>query len=98
MLCAGKARIFPPGPYLPNRGPRIMASAMAQKPPTAWTTDDPAKSTYPCPRFRVDPICESQPPPHVQHPEIGYKIAPMKSSHSKNDQKVMRSQTAPTMM
>src|SRR5580693_4809493 len=45
MLCAGNARIFPPGPYLPRRGPRIIARAMAQKPPTAWTTVDPAKST-----------------------------------------------------
>src|ERR1700688_5122177 len=45
ILCAGKARIFPPGPYLPRRGPRIIARAMAQKPPTACTTDDPAKST-----------------------------------------------------
>src|SRR5271169_5105028 len=35
-LWAGKTRIFPPGPYLPRRGPKIIASAMAQKPPTAW--------------------------------------------------------------
>ena len=46
-LCAGKTRILPPGPYLPRRGPRMMARAMAQKPPTAWTTVEPAKSTYP---------------------------------------------------
>src|SRR5271170_6994552 len=45
MLCAGKTRIFPPGPYLPSRGPKVIARAMAQKPPTAWTTVDPAKST-----------------------------------------------------
>jgi hypothetical protein len=45
MLCAGKTRIFPPGPYLPKRGPRIMARAIAAKPPTAWTTEEPAKST-----------------------------------------------------
>ena len=30
--------------YLPMRGPRIMARAMAQKPPTPWTTVEPAKS------------------------------------------------------
>src|SRR5208283_773664 len=44
-LWAGKTRIFPPAPYLPSRGPKIIASAIAQKPPTAWTTVDPAKST-----------------------------------------------------
>src|SRR5580704_13396431 len=37
-LCAGKARIFPPGPYLPRRGPKIIARAKAQNPPTACTT------------------------------------------------------------
>src|ERR1700746_9088 len=35
MLWAGKTRIFPPGPYLPSRGPRIIASAIAQKPHAA---------------------------------------------------------------
>src|ERR1700722_16444724 len=45
MLCAGKGRGLPSGPYLPSRGPRIMASASAAKPPTAWTTVEPAKST-----------------------------------------------------
>src|ERR1700691_4994761 len=44
-LCAGKARGFPSFPYLPSRGPRMTARAIAQKPPTAWTTVDPAKST-----------------------------------------------------
>src|SRR5579864_8597266 len=77
MLCAGKTRILPPGPYLPRRGPRMIASAMAQNPPTACTTVEPAKSTYPWPMFMVVPSCESQPPPHVQQPDIGYKIAPM---------------------
>src|SRR5580692_8067223 len=70
-LWAGKTRIFPPGPNFPRRGPSMIASAMAQNPPTACTTVDPAKSTYPWPRFIVDPSCESQPPPHVQQPEIG---------------------------
>ena len=45
MLCAGKARGFPSAPYLPIRGPRSTAKAMAQNPPTAWTTVEPAKST-----------------------------------------------------
>ena len=34
-LCAGKARGLPSGPYLPSRGPRMIASAIAQNPPTA---------------------------------------------------------------
>ena len=45
MLCAGNAIGLPSRPYLPRRGPRMTASAMAQKPPTAWTTVEPAKST-----------------------------------------------------
>ena len=44
MLCAGKARGLPSRPYLPSRGPRMTASAIAQNPPTAWTTVEPAKS------------------------------------------------------
>src|SRR5438067_13078628 len=39
MLWAGKARGLPSGPYFPIRGPRMIASAMAQNPPTACTTD-----------------------------------------------------------
>src|SRR5580704_10394317 len=45
MFEAGNARGFPSAPYFPRRGPRMSASAMAQKPPTLWTTDEPAKST-----------------------------------------------------
>ena len=71
---------------------------MAQKPPTACTTVDPAKSTYPCPHPIVVPSCESQPPPHTQQPNIGYRSAPTKSSHSTNAPNVMRSQIDPTMM
>src|ERR1019366_1623967 len=70
-LCAGKARGLPSAPYLPRRGPRIIARAIAQKPPIACTTVEPAKSTYPCPRSMLEPSCESQPPPHAQHPKIG---------------------------
>src|SRR4029077_12396393 len=98
MLCAGKARGFPSGPYLPSRGPRITASAIAQNPPTACTTVDPAKSTYPWPQFMVAPNCDSQPPPQTQQPNMGYSSAPMKSSQRTNPQKVMRSQIAPTMI
>src|SRR4030095_6938286 len=98
MLCAGKGRGLPSGPYLPTRGPRMTASAIAVKPPTAWTTVEPAKSTYPWPQFMVAPNCESQPPPQTQQPKIGYTRAPMKSSQRTNPQKVMRSQMAPTMI
>src|SRR5579863_6192746 len=71
MLCAGNARGFPSGPYLPSRGPRMTASASAQNPPTAWTTVDPAKSTYPWPRFIVEPSCDIHPPPQTQQPNTG---------------------------
>src|SRR5579862_4296024 len=46
-LWAGKTLTLPSGPYLPRRGPRMIAKAMAAKPPTACTTVEPAKSTYP---------------------------------------------------
>src|SRR5215475_13080492 len=98
ILCAGKGRGFPSGPYLPRRGPRITASAIAVNPPTAWTTVEPAKSTYPWPQFMVAPNCESQPPPQTQQPKIGYTRAPMKSSQRINPQNVILSQIAPTMM
>src|SRR5208283_2397580 len=88
MLCAGKGRGRPPGPNLPSRGPRTTESAIAQNPPTAWTTVDPAKSTYPWPRFMVVPSCDSQPPPQTQQPNTGYRIAPINSSHRIKDQKL----------
>src|SRR5579862_1061406 len=44
-LCAGNATGLPSAVYLPSRGPRTTASAMAQKPPMACTTVEPAKST-----------------------------------------------------
>ena len=33
--------------YLPMRGPITIAPASAATPPTMWTTDEPAKSTWP---------------------------------------------------
>src|SRR5262245_7414679 len=92
MLWAGKARGLPLASYFPVRGPRMMARAMAQKPPTAWTTVEPAKSQYPWPRPMVVPNCDIHPPPHTQAPKIGYRNAPMAISHSRNAQKVIRSQ------
>src|SRR5262245_31427194 len=70
-LCAGNARGFPSLSYLPIRGPRMTASAIAQNPPTACTTVEPAKSTYPCPSPSVVPHCDIHPPPHTQQPKIG---------------------------
>src|SRR6266567_2378689 len=57
--------------YLPIRGPTIIATARAVKPPTACTTPDPAKSQYPFPRPRFDPSCESHPAPQAQLPYKG---------------------------
>jgi len=61
MLCAGKARGLPSLSYLPVRGPRMIASAMAAKPPpTAWTTWSPRSR---CSRGRaraVEPHCDIQ--------------------------------------
>src|SRR5262249_3374206 len=44
-LWAGNATGLPSRVYFPSRGPRMTASAIAQKPPTACTTVEPAKST-----------------------------------------------------
>src|ERR1700739_4806179 len=46
-LCAGKTRIFPPGPNLPKRGPSMIASALAQNPPAGVTPGEAAKTTKP---------------------------------------------------
>ena len=53
---------------LPMRGPITIAPASAEKPPTMWTTDEPAKSSAPWPRPRVVPSCDSQPPPQIHMP------------------------------
>src|SRR5262249_45818851 len=97
-LWAGNARGCPSRPYLPMRGPSTTASAIAQKPPTACTTVEPAKATYPCPSPIVDPSCDIHPPPQTQHPKIGYSSAPTNSSASRNPPNVIRSQIDPTMM
>src|SRR5262245_23410104 len=65
-LWAGNALGFPSGPYFPIRGPRTTAKAIAANPPTACTTVDPAKSTYPCPQPMELPSCDIHPPPHTQ--------------------------------
>src|SRR5258708_4398508 len=72
MLWAGNACAgLPSFAYWPIRGPSMTARAMAQNPPIACTTVDPAKSTYPCPRCSVEPSCDIQPPPHTQQPKPG---------------------------
>ncbi len=48
-LWPGMATGVPSFLNLPMRGPSTMAPASAAKPPTACTTDDPAKSTAPLP-------------------------------------------------
>src|SRR5262249_50789378 len=90
MLCAGNARGFPSQSYLPTPGPKSPASPMAQNPPTPCTTVEPAKSQYPWPSPSVVPHCDIHPPPQTQQPNIGYRIAPMKSSQSRNAPNVIR--------
>ncbi len=56
---------------LPSRGPSTIAPARAATPPTMCTTDEPAKSTWPWPRPKFAPSCESQPPPQTQLAKSG---------------------------
>ena len=44
ISCARMALDFPSRVYLPMRGPTIMETASAVRPPTACTTPEPAKS------------------------------------------------------
>src|SRR5579884_3959830 len=46
-LCAGSGVGWPPGRYLPMRGPSRYAPTSDVPPPTMWTTEEPAKSTWP---------------------------------------------------
>ena len=62
-LCPGNALTFVILPDLsftnfPIRGPSILAPMSAERPPTIWMAQEPAKSW--------NPICESQPPPQIQ--------------------------------
>ena len=61
-------RGLPWGSYLPRRGPSIQAMTSDRVPPWRWTTEEPAKSTAPCPRPALRPSWASQPPPHIQQP------------------------------
>ena len=63
-LCPGIALGLPFLSYLPIRGPSIAAPTSEAHPPTICTAHEPAKSWK--------PISDSQPPPHIQCPEIGY--------------------------
>src|SRR2546427_3004376 len=66
MLCPGIALTLPSALYFPRRGPNSAAVTNAITPPVMCTTEDPAKSTCPCPSPRFLPSIASHPPPHVQ--------------------------------
>ena len=66
MWWPGMAFAVPSVLYLPRRGPSIFAPTKAMTPPVMWTTEEPAKSTWPCPRPKLLPSLASQPPPHTQ--------------------------------
>ena len=66
MWCPGIAFGVPSLLNLPRRGPSILAPTKASTPPVMWTTEEPAKSTWPCPRLKLLPSLASQPPPHTQ--------------------------------
>src|SRR5258706_13924909 len=85
-LCAGNGLGLPSGPYFPRRGPRMMASAIEQKPPTAWATEDPAKSTQAWPRFIVKPRCDQQTAPQLQPANVGERNPAQKRWHARKDQ------------
>ena len=71
MLCPGMAFGVPSALYLPRRGPINQAPTSAITPPVMCTTDEPAKSTCPCPSPRFTPSCDNQPPPQVQFAKMG---------------------------
>jgi hypothetical protein len=48
--------------------PNDFAPTSARTPPVRCTTEDPAKSTCPCPIPKFEPNVASQPPPHTQLP------------------------------
>src|SRR5688572_20900990 len=77
----------PPGPYLPMRGPSIIAPTSAAQPPTECTSVDPAKSWKPA-------AC-SQPPPHFQEPPMVYTMPTNTVQKIMKLQSLMRSATAP---
>ena len=60
------------------RGPTSSTPASAVTPPVMWTTEEPAKSTTPCPRPKSAPSEPSQPPPQTQFAKSGYRIIDMK--------------------
>ena len=62
--------------FRPRRGPSAMAPARAMKPPTVWTTVEPAKSRKTVPSgtrpWNQPMVLPSQPPgPQTQWPKIG---------------------------
>src|SRR3984893_6406469 len=61
--------------FLPKRGPRAIHPARAMKPPTVWTTVEPAKSRNTVPPVQLwnqPMVLPNQPPgPQTQCPKIG---------------------------
>src|SRR5213592_3075570 len=66
MLWPGMALTLPSALYFPRRAPSSAAVTNAITPPVMCTTEDPAKSTCPCPSPRFLPSIASHPPPQVQ--------------------------------
>src|SRR2546425_8574797 len=95
MLWPGIGLAEPSLLYLPIRAPRTIAPASAVTPPTMWTTEEPAKSTWPWPRPKFLPSCDSQPPPHTQLANSGYVNIEMKKPKTTNDENFHRSAMAP---
>ena len=72
MLCAGNARGLPSRPYLPMRGPRMMASAMAAEAADGVHHGRAGEIDSSRARARMScPSCDIQPPPQTQQPKIG---------------------------
>src|SRR5258708_2660717 len=90
--------IEPSFPYFPMRGPRTIAPARAATPPTICTTEDPAKSTWPCPKWKLTPSWESHPPPQTQFPKRGYTNIEIKSPYMTKDLNDHLSAMAPVGM
>src|SRR5689334_19691292 len=71
MLCPGIGLGVPSSLYLPILGPIILAPTMAATPPVMCTTEEPAKSTCPCPSPKFVPSAESHPHPQTQFAYTG---------------------------
>jgi hypothetical protein len=78
-LWPGMALLEPSLLYLPMRGPTILAATIEITPPVRCTTEEPAKSTWPWPRPKLAPSCDSHPAPQTQFAKRGYTNIDMKN-------------------